>query len=123
MKTRHGFVSNSSSSSFVVAFKKDKAHCEHCGRSAYPLLEAIEHANDYNDDNVVNAVGEEGVIYFIESQYYDETAKEAVPIVEEFARDKTWKLAHISMSYHSNLRTLLEKMEEAGDAVVVHRFD
>jgi hypothetical protein len=32
MKIRNGFISNSSSSSFVIAYKEDKTPCPHCKR-------------------------------------------------------------------------------------------
>jgi hypothetical protein len=32
MKSRNGFVSNSSSSSFIIAFKEDTVPCKCCGR-------------------------------------------------------------------------------------------
>jgi len=50
MKYRLGFVSNSSSSSFIIAYNSDKIKlpCPCCGRSGIGLLEFIEAKNDNN---------------------------------------------------------------------------
>jgi hypothetical protein len=52
MKVRSGFVSNSSSSSFVIAFDESKlGPCPHCGRKDLSILDLIK--NSSNDDNQV----------------------------------------------------------------------
>jgi hypothetical protein len=48
MKIRNGFVSNSSSSSFIVALNP-KEKCPHCGRSSQNILDILESTNGYND--------------------------------------------------------------------------
>lgn len=45
MKIRNGFVSNSSSTSFTVAFKPP-VKCPHCGRSNVSVLDLIERSRD-----------------------------------------------------------------------------
>jgi len=45
MKIRHSFVSNSSSSSYIVAYK-ESIPCEICGRGDIPFIELIERVND-----------------------------------------------------------------------------
>jgi len=48
MKIRQGFVSNSSSSSFIVAINpKDK--CTHCGRSSPDIVNVLESTQWYDD--------------------------------------------------------------------------
>ena len=51
MKAREGFVSNSSSTSFIVAVRKDINACPHCGRKDPDILELIEQMSYTNDDN------------------------------------------------------------------------
>jgi len=46
MKIRNGFVSNSSSSSFIVHIKKEPK-CPHCGRGDIDLTEVISQSEDY----------------------------------------------------------------------------
>ena len=48
MKLRSGFVSNSSSSSFIIAYKEDEKTCSKCKRtdiSIAVIKEAIEHSS------------------------------------------------------------------------------
>jgi hypothetical protein len=52
MKIRNGFVSNSSSSSFIVALSESEP-CRYCGRHDTNILDLIESASAYNDDNRV----------------------------------------------------------------------
>jgi hypothetical protein len=49
MKTRHGFVSNSSSSSFIVAINQQNA-CPHCGRRDVNLIDILKNQSCENDD-------------------------------------------------------------------------
>ena len=54
MKTRSGFVSNSSSSSFIIAFDEGKfGHCPHCGRKDVSILDLVERANADDHDTQV----------------------------------------------------------------------
>ena len=69
MKTRNGFVSNSSSSSFVIATKK-KDICSHCGRSDPDFVDLIRELHPKNeefyDDTQVECRDTEEVIESLE---------------------------------------------------------
>lgn len=59
MKTRSGFVSNSSSSSFIIAIKPSV--CQHCGNGSpfYGLLQSLlTRTTDYSDDSCAHTVDE-----------------------------------------------------------------
>lgn len=59
MKIRHGFVSNSSSSSFIVAYK-GLARCSHCGETPRSRAEKFFDAftpNKRNSDTEINCIG------------------------------------------------------------------
>lgn len=67
MKNRNGFVSNSSSSSFIIAYKEDTKPCPHCGRSDSEIaaLRTIISSdnegkwNDFDSDSVLSRIGED----------------------------------------------------------------
>ena len=56
MKIRNGFVSNSSSSSFIIAFNP-KDQCPYCGRSSPNIVDLINQNTNcrcYSDDTQIN---------------------------------------------------------------------
>jgi hypothetical protein len=55
MKIRTGFVSNSSSSSFMLAFIDDTIPCPACGKSSVNVLELFPEGTYYSDDSRVLA--------------------------------------------------------------------
>jgi hypothetical protein len=72
MKTRNSLVSNSSSSSFVVAYKsQDKCKC--CGRSDPDLKSIIQKCDEYSGSNTVHASGKTEVIEFLKRDMGDST--------------------------------------------------
>jgi hypothetical protein len=48
MKIRHSFVSNSSSSSYIIKINKNTT-CKHCGRSDPDIVEIVRAGDDYGD--------------------------------------------------------------------------
>jgi len=123
MKQRNGFVSNSSSSSFVIAIKKDGEACPHCGRSDPSILDAINQQENYSDETCVDGMGIDAVLEFADqlSEYGENTETERIK--KEVAKyDDEWELAIISISYHDPLiKIMLQNAEKAGTIKVLSK--
>lgn len=83
MKIRYGFVSNSSSSSYILALPKEK-ECEHCGHTNGQIIELVSKLfskGTWDDYVPVNYGGDfEGYIGAIENE------------IEEIDKDIAWTL-------------------------------
>jgi hypothetical protein len=122
MKSRIGFVSNSSSSSYIAAFR-DAVPCPHCGRSDPNFLDMLDKSNIYCDDNEVDAIGMENVIAKL-TEYYDEGSSaqritELTELLNPYNKDD-FVLAYFSISYHDDsMKQILKNMVEAGSAIML----
>ena len=111
MKIRQGFVSNSSSSSFIIAYKKaDKTPCPTCGRCDLEnFVDIIERSSVNNDDNSVNETGLDDVTYSLEEQLRwreDPTSIVEIKLVKKEIKrlvKEGWEVANISISYHDEI--------------------
>lgn len=84
MKVRQGFVSNSSSSSFVIAIKQQATQpCQHCGRQDPDFLELLASADD---DSYVADEGRKDILAYCEDL-------EDIPVLanEDPAKLDTWE--------------------------------
>ena len=112
MKIRNGFVSNSSSSSFVIAFKKNMSKCPTCGHMTVDIATYLTNRNG-DDDNSIYSHGYEEVVNDVTSNFTDNIkyarGSEAKQLVDE--RDSIlekmekfqkegYDFAHIGISYH-----------------------
>ena len=120
MKTRSGFVSNSSSSSFIIAYKKaDKTPCPTCGRCDLEnFVDIIERSSVNNDDNSVNETGLDDVTHSLEEQLEwreDPTSIAEIKLVKKEIKrlvKEGWEVANISISYHDEtLNNLLHSSQ------------
>jgi hypothetical protein len=123
MKTRNGFVSNSSSSSFIVAIDITKNKpCECCGRKDIDIIDAIRHS--YNeDDNRVNADGYEQVLKYHDNHSYlsQEEKDEYAAKLKPYNNPK-WQVACITISDHDQtLDTIIDNMVKSKTLVVIDR--
>jgi hypothetical protein len=109
MKIRNGFVSNSSSSSFVVAVKKTDA-CPHCKRSDPNFLDLVENVGkdtDGYEQTQLHARGADNVIKQIkqdsgEYHGFDDDIVNLQPVLEK-AEKLGYEIGYIEVSYHDGV--------------------
>jgi hypothetical protein len=122
MKIREKFVSNSSSTSFIIAFK-DSQPCSHCGRKDPNIIKLIEATEVYSDSNRVEAMGIDDVKKFIDN-YFDKEYKgtaEIIKSVDNYKFKKDWGLAAIRISNHNDeIRAIIDNGISSGNIVCLH---
>lgn len=116
MKTRTGFVSNSSSTSYVISIDV-AAHvpCPTCGVSA-DLLGIMNsmRTGQYSEDTEVKATGAADVVRYIKDHWFTyEEESDGDKLVKQIVKDMKAaeklgrKVAYISISYHDDVTKAL----------------
>jgi hypothetical protein len=124
MKTRRNLVSNSSSTSFIMAVQKDQNKCKTCGRSDPCITKMIEDTEDYSDDTSIHGYGYEAVMHNLECNDWrnEDYQKELISKVKEYESKKDWLVFQCGVSYHADhINKTIEEMEKAGTLVVLDR--
>ena len=119
MKIRLGFVSNSSSSSFVVAIKKKINECPHCGRSDPNILDAIRQKSNSWGDTELEGVGLDAILEYADEvgKYNHMQAEKIKKSISVFDNDE-WELAAFSISYHDEVLNAIFKNAKAAGTIV-----
>jgi hypothetical protein len=107
MKIRSGFVSNSSSSSFIVAQKVGEV-CKCCGRSAQTLLDMFSTFSNYTD----NSIEEDWKLYLCD--------KDILKKGEEYEKNG-YKVFSVEVSYHDE--KLSDFLKSSPDIEIIREVD
>jgi len=120
MKIRNGFVSNSSSSSYIIAIKDLFEACPTCGRTGNDLLKMLRNDPDMNDDNGVKGVGAEHILWEMNNDEWYNPKEELVNKVKSYQNKKGWTLASIDISYHNEIaKDELTSLLKSGNVVIL----
>ena len=115
MKIRNGFISNSSSSSFIIAFKEGQT-CEHCGSKTINLLEVIEGISEENTR--IRQTGLDAVLEIVEDE--NPRYKEILENATKLNKDG-FTIARVSIGYE--LASLFSALIKAMPNVVILEED
>lgn len=110
MKYRTGFVSNSSSSSFIIAVKQSKK-CKECGRADpnfFDFVETISQGSYHNSDATqVHARTLEQVESYIKNNWFpdENESKEIAKLIRKLKKLETQEneVGIVSISYHDDM--------------------
>ena len=116
MKTRQSLVSNSSSTSFIIAYKPSNK-CPTCGHSQGDLLDKIKCREDY--DHKVYAVGIQNVKKELEDWATFEEDERILLLNRLDSFSKEFEVIYCSISNHDDkLWKEIDRVEETGGKIL-----
>ena len=125
MKTRIGFISNSSSTSFIIAVKKSNP-CKHCGRSDPDFLALLPIKDDYgnSDQTELESVSIDGIVKGLKEYDYDGSGRPHIIKQILAYKDKPeFKVAQIKISYHDDIyNEMLKQGIKSGNIIELYNL-
>lgn len=122
MKIRHSLVSNSSSTSFLVAYNPKVEICPCCG-NYFDLLEEIEKSTRLSYESELESTDLKEIIKKIEYEFswdddYISELKQGISKAQHDHPD--WKFAYFSIAYCDNgLVEKINKMKDDGKCIII----
>ena len=120
MITKSSFTTNSSSTSYIVAFSNKKnAEGELCAQDFIELLEMVSFQSDDND---VETIGKDRNIQkIIDANWYDNEEKQDVIKKIQSVKDNL-EVADIRISYHADaINKIFDILVKNGDIVIIDK--
>jgi len=100
VKIRTNFISNSSSTSYIIAIGPE-SKCPSCGRSDIDIVRLIECAKSYNyEETEIKATGKKEVLDYINDGWYDSETKDKM-LLKVREVDDNKDIVLLSISYHN----------------------
>lgn len=129
MKIRNNFVSNSSSCSFILAFKCNEK-CKHCGRGDPDLADFLRSRSNnycYSDDTELYAEGFENVLEYVRNDLseYVSDREDFISDIEKqigevMAEHSDWNFIACSVSYHDEITNdMIREKSENGSLIKI----
>ena len=123
MKTRYGFVSNSSSTNFIVAFKNINIPCPHCGRKDPDFLDLLEKSGSSKNQIYARTTKKTLALIKVDEQTFMDVKeyRDLKKSIDKYKNNNEWDVAAISLSYYDDqLKKTLNDMVASQSAIILH---
>jgi len=125
LKTRIGFISNSSSSSFIIAVKKSSP-CKHCGRSDPDFIALLQIKDDYGDSDQtkIESTNIDEIVKDLKEWATGEDQSKLIKKILSYKDNSEYKIAKIQISYHDEtFLTLFKNGISSGGIIELDRSE
>ena len=113
MKVRNGFVSNSSSSSFVIVYDNIDDNCPFCNRNSKVMIDVFFNhvaTEPYGKTEIHAQNPDEIIKYFEKCKWTDDEDKKVIIEAMEKAKNDNCRAIYMDISYHDSTTDELLKV-------------